>query len=107
MNHPDRPEVAQAAQAAAPDLIDPQVLLAACGNDRAVLDAIAGALRINLPDYVAAVARALDGHDWPQLREAAHRLRGLVSPFSVATRSQRWLSSSSASRRSPRCSYAR
>jgi signal transduction histidine kinase/GAF domain-containing protein/ActR/RegA family two-component response regulator/HPt (histidine-containing phosphotransfer) domain-containing protein len=68
------------------DLIDGRVLLAACGGDPGVLEAITDALRANLPDYVAAVARAIDlidGADWQQLREAAHRLRGIVSPFST------------------------
>ena len=41
-------------------LLDPRVLLAACGEDAVILEKICGALRAGLPDHVAAVEDALD-----------------------------------------------
>jgi two-component system, sensor histidine kinase and response regulator len=65
-------------------LLDPRVLLAACGEDAVILEKICGALRAGLPDQVAAVEEALDAGDAPRLREAAHRLCGMVAALSTA-----------------------
>ena len=43
----------------APGLLDPQVLLAACGGDAAILDKICQAFRARLPDHLKAVQDAL------------------------------------------------
>src|SRR5262249_171213 len=59
-------------------LIDAQVLLAACGGDDAILQKICGAFRACLPDLVKAIQDALRDRDAPWLREAAHRLAGMV-----------------------------
>jgi len=64
-------------------LIDPRVLLSACGGDDATLKSICATLRDKLPDYLAAVQTALLNHDAAVLREAAHKLLGMVSPFST------------------------
>ncbi len=71
------------ADQAVPGLLDPRVLLAACGGDARILERICGALRAGLPDHVAAVEEALSAGDAPRLREAAHRLCGMVAAFST------------------------
>jgi PAS domain S-box-containing protein len=65
-------------------LIDPRVLLAACGEDATILRSIGDTLRSRLPDYMAAVHEAFDDQDAPRLREAAHKLAGMLSAFSTA-----------------------
>jgi PAS domain S-box-containing protein len=67
-------------------LIDPRVLLAACGGDTHILERICGALRARLPDHVSMVEDALGAGDAPRLREAAHRLCGIVAAFSTSAR---------------------
>jgi two-component system, sensor histidine kinase and response regulator len=67
--------------------IDPHVLLAACGGDGVILDRICRALRGGLPDQLAAVEEALAAKNAPRLREAAHRIGGIVAAFSVAAAS--------------------
>ncbi len=66
-----------------PGLLDPRVLLAACGEDARILERICGALRAGLPDQMTAVEEALGASDAPRLREAAHRLCGMVAAFST------------------------
>jgi HPt (histidine-containing phosphotransfer) domain-containing protein len=63
-------------------LLDPKVLLAACGDDAAILEKICQALRARLPDHLKSVQDALHAADTPHLREAAHKLCGTVSAFS-------------------------
>jgi two-component system, sensor histidine kinase and response regulator len=65
-----------------PELLDPQVLLAACGGDALILENICQALRARLPDLLTAVQVALRERDTPRLREAAHKLCGMVAAFS-------------------------
>ncbi len=74
------------ADRAVPGLLDPRVLLAACGEDARILERICGALRTGLPDHLVAVEDALDAGDAPRLREAAHRLCGMVAAFSTVAR---------------------
>jgi PAS domain S-box-containing protein len=64
-------------------VIDARVLLAACGGDEAVLKSVGDALRAQLPRELAAVQAAFTRRDGPQLREAAHRLAGMVAAFST------------------------
>ena len=66
-----------------PGLIDPRVLLAACGGDAVILEKICQALRDRLPDHVAAVRDALREQDAGRLRESAHKLCGMVAAFST------------------------
>jgi CheY-like chemotaxis protein len=66
-----------------PHLLDPRVLLAACGDDAAILEKISRAFRARLPHHLQAVRDALRGRDAPRLREAAHRLAGMVAAFST------------------------
>jgi two-component system, sensor histidine kinase and response regulator len=65
-------------------LIDPQVVLAACGGDEIILERICQVLRSHLPDHVTAVQNAMRNRDARQLREAAHKVAGMVSTFSRA-----------------------
>ncbi len=66
-----------------PGLLDPRVLLAACGGDAAILDEISQVLRARLPDHLIAVQEALRERDAMRLREAAHKLCGTVAAFST------------------------
>jgi len=70
----DRPE---------PNLLDPPVLLAACGGDAAILNSICQAFQARLPDQLASLQAALAAEDAPRLREAAHKLHGMVAAFST------------------------
>jgi CheY-like chemotaxis protein len=74
------------ADAPTTSLVDARTLLAACGDDAAILDAIAGELRSGLPHCLTAVTRASGDRRWPELSAAAHRLAGMVAPFSTAMR---------------------
>ena len=66
-----------------PGLLDPRVLLAACGGDAATLEEICQVLRARLPDHLAAVQEALRERDAVRLREAAHKLCGTVAALST------------------------
>jgi two-component system, sensor histidine kinase and response regulator len=62
--------------------IDAGVLLAACGGDAAVLDALKEAVRVSVPPALARVEDAFHRGDARALREAAHSLLGMVSTVS-------------------------
>jgi HPt (histidine-containing phosphotransfer) domain-containing protein len=64
-------------------ILDPRALLAACGGDAVILEKICQAFRAGLPDHWRAVQDALQACDPPRLREAAHKLCGIVSAFST------------------------
>jgi two-component system, sensor histidine kinase and response regulator len=64
--------------------LDPDVLLAACGSDRNMLMELCQDLRSYVPGRLAEVRDALQDHDATRLREAAHKLCGLLSAFSTA-----------------------
>jgi len=64
-------------------LLDPGVLLAACGGDAAILEKIGQAFRARLPEHLRAVQDALRERDALRLREAAHKLCGMVAAFST------------------------
>jgi len=66
-----------------PGLLDPRVLLAACGGEAVILEKISRALRARLPDHLTAVQDALRDQDALRLREAAHKLCGMVAAFST------------------------
>jgi hypothetical protein len=59
------------------------VLLAACGGDQAILERICHAFRARLPHHLAALQEALSARDAPRLREAAHKVSGMVAAFST------------------------
>ena len=66
-----------------PGLLDPRVLLAACGGDAAILERICQAFRAGMPDHLAPLQDALRERDTVRLREAAHKLCGMVAAFST------------------------
>jgi len=66
-----------------PGLLDPRVLLAACGGDAAILEKICQAFRARLPEHLQAVQDALRNGDASRLREGAHKLAGMVAAFST------------------------
>jgi PAS domain S-box-containing protein len=64
-------------------LLDPRVILAACGGDAVILEKICQAFRARLPEHVTAVRDALRDRDAPRLREAAHKISGMIAAFST------------------------
>jgi PAS domain S-box-containing protein len=66
-----------------PQLLDPPVLLAACGGDAQLLRTMCQSLVKRVPEHLSALRDALRNHDAPRLREAAHKFCGLLSEFST------------------------
>ena len=66
-----------------PGLVDPVVLLAACGDDADGLRRICEGFRDYVPSQLAEAADALRTQDAPRLCETAHKLSGLL--FTVST----------------------
>ena len=64
-------------------LLDAAVLLAACGGDAEGLRELCQDFHAYAPDRLAEVSDALRDQDAPRLREAAHKLYGLLSVFST------------------------
>jgi CheY-like chemotaxis protein len=64
-------------------LLDPHVLLSACGGDDAILQSICDALRASLPSQLASIQTAFADNDVSAVREAAHKLAGMVAAFST------------------------
>jgi two-component system sensor histidine kinase/response regulator len=69
-------------------LIDPMVLLAACGGDPAMLRKMCRRLQSLVPEDLAAVQDAVHDQDALRLREAAHKLYGTLSAFSTVAGDQ-------------------
>jgi two-component system, sensor histidine kinase and response regulator len=70
------------------DLLDPPVLLAACGGDPAMLQRMCRSLQSRVPEYLVAIRDALHAQDALRLREAAHKFCGMLSAFSTAAGDQ-------------------
>ena len=64
-------------------LLDPVVLLAACGDDAEGLRELCQDFQAYAPARLAEVGDALRDRDAPRLREAAHKLCGLLAAFST------------------------
>jgi CheY-like chemotaxis protein len=64
-------------------LLSPTVLLAACGDDPDGLRELCQDLRVFVPGRLTEVNDALQQQDARRLREAAHKLRGLLATFST------------------------
>ena len=64
-------------------LLAPNVLLAACGGDATILENLCRALLAGLPDLITAVRDSLQDGDAVRLREAAHKLCGMIGTFST------------------------
>jgi HPt (histidine-containing phosphotransfer) domain-containing protein len=65
------------------DLLDPAALLAACDGDAELLRRMCRHFQTFAPGRLAEVAEALRDRDSLRLREAAHKLGGMVSSFSA------------------------
>ena len=65
-------------------LLDPVGLLASCGDDAEGLREMCRDFRAYAPARIAEVHDALRDMDAPRLREAAHKLCGLLSAFSTS-----------------------
>jgi two-component system sensor histidine kinase/response regulator len=63
-------------------LLDACVLLAACGSDGAILSNLCKTFHARLPDHLKAIQDAMRDRDAPRLREAAHKLCGMIGAFS-------------------------
>jgi HPt (histidine-containing phosphotransfer) domain-containing protein len=70
------------------DLLDPPVLLAACGGDPTLLRKMCRSLQSRVPEHLAAVRDALHDQDALRLREAAHKCCGMLSAFSTVAGDQ-------------------
>jgi two-component system, sensor histidine kinase and response regulator len=64
-------------------LIDSAALLAACDGDAELLQKMCRHFQTFVPDRLAEVREALRDRNAPQLREAVHKLGGMVSSFSA------------------------
>jgi len=64
-------------------LLDPAALLAACDGEDELLRKMCRHFRTFVPGRLAEVAEALRDGNTPRLREAAHKLGGMVSSFSA------------------------
>jgi CheY-like chemotaxis protein len=63
--------------------LDPAKILAACGGDESLLRKICHSFRERIPEHLATVEDALRQQDAPRLREAAHKICGMIATFSV------------------------
>lgn len=66
-------------------LLDARVLLAACDGNGVILRKILETLSAHLPAELSRAEACLRARDAAALREAAHRLAGMVSAVSTAT----------------------
>ena len=66
-----------------PGLVEPAALLAACDGDAELLRKMCRHFQTSVPDRLAEAGAALRDKDVPRLREAAHKLGGMVSSFSA------------------------
>jgi CheY-like chemotaxis protein len=65
------------------DLVDATVLLGTCGDDADGLRELCQDFQTYVPPRMAAINDALQNQDAPRLREAAHKLCGLLGAFST------------------------
>jgi CheY-like chemotaxis protein len=69
-------------------LLDPPVLLAACGGDATLLRKMCQSLQSRVPKHLAAIRDALHNQDALRLREAAHQFCGMLCAFSTVAGDQ-------------------
>jgi CheY-like chemotaxis protein len=84
----EKDKTSPAVSSFATGLLDPPVLLAACGGDPNMLRKMCRTLQSLVPEYLAAVRDALHDQDAPGLREAAHKCYGTLSAFSTVAGDQ-------------------
>jgi two-component system, sensor histidine kinase and response regulator len=76
-------EPVPAARGRVETLLDAATLRGACADDATLLSELIQVFQANARGALARVREAIQGRDAPRLREAAHRLRGLLSTFSA------------------------
>ena len=64
--------------------LDARVLLAGCGSDAAILDRVKRALRAHVPGELERAQASWRARDAASLREAAHRLLGMLAAASTS-----------------------
>jgi two-component system sensor histidine kinase/response regulator len=64
-------------------LLEPRILWEVCGGDAGALDRICAVFQTHIPDHLAVVQDALCQRDASRLREAAHKLSGMLAAFSA------------------------
>jgi two-component system, sensor histidine kinase and response regulator len=64
-------------------LLDPRTLWEVCGGDAGALDRICAVFQTHIPDHLAAVQVSLCERDASRLREAAHKLSGMLAAVSA------------------------
>ena len=79
----EAPRPAESEAGAPGGLLDPAALLAACDGDAELLRKMCRHFQAFVPGRLAEAGEALRGRDVPRLREAAHKLGGMVSTFSA------------------------
>jgi PAS domain S-box-containing protein len=77
------PRPIEPAAGVADGLLDPAALLAACDGDAELLRKMCRHFQTFVPGHLAEVREALRDRDASRLREAAHKLGGMVSSFSA------------------------
>jgi HPt (histidine-containing phosphotransfer) domain-containing protein len=82
------PSVIPAPSSLSADLLDPPVLLAACGVDPTMLRKMCRSLQSRVPQHLAAIREAIHDQDAVRLREAAHKFYGMLSAFSTVAGEQ-------------------
>ncbi len=65
-------------------ILDPRVLLSACGRDDEMLTKVIESFRQHLQIQLVLMREEVRQHDVLQLRETAHKLAGILSAFSTA-----------------------
>ncbi len=63
--------------------LDRSTILAACGGDESLLRKMCHSFRERIPMYLATVEDALSQQDAPRLRDAAHKICGMIAAFSA------------------------
>jgi HPt (histidine-containing phosphotransfer) domain-containing protein len=67
----------------APSLLDMSVTAASCGGEPAILERMKVVFAAQLPSLLGGVREAFQAGDAARLREAAHKLSGMLSAFST------------------------
>ena len=78
------PAVEPKTPALPPGMIDKETLLAACGDDGKLLAEMIQIFLDEALEFLARTEAAVRSGDPEQLRTSAHKLRGLVSSFSIS-----------------------
>jgi two-component system sensor histidine kinase/response regulator len=62
--------------------LDAATILAACGEHQSLLAKMCHSFRVKIPNHLASLKDALSQQDAPRIREAAHKICGMIATFS-------------------------